>query len=124
MRVGSHPELQRLRVRQRVLIADGNNAAEGARARIDRPFSAGDEIAHGRAHAVRANENIDFGPVSVGEVEADDIILLGDAREPVPEMKSLGSISSAQNPLQVGPVDAEIGRAEPGAVGAAFRDRK
>ena len=39
-------------------------------------------------------------------------------------MKSLGSMCSAQNPLQVGPVDAEIGCAEPGAVGAVVRDRK
>jgi hypothetical protein len=124
MRVWSHPELQRLRARQRRQIADGNNAAEGACARIGRVFPAGDEIAHRRPHPIRANENIDFSAVSVSEVQAHNIVLLGDANELVPEVQPLWSMRSAQNPLQVGPVDAEKGRAKSGAIGAAFRDGK
>ena len=62
--------------------------------------------------------------MSVGEGEVEAGAVFSDADKAMPQMQAVGSMGQAQYLLQVGAVNAEIGRAETGAIGALQFDWK
>ena len=74
--------------------------------------------------AVRANENIDLGTISVSEVEFDDVVLFAESNEPVSEVQPFHPVGRTEHTLEVGTVNADKGCAEPGSVGTPLGYRK
>jgi hypothetical protein len=49
--------------------------------------------------AIRANENIDLGTISVSEVEFDDVVLFAESNEPVSEVQPFRPVRRTEHTL-------------------------
>ncbi len=124
VRVRAHPELDRLGIGEGGKPIGGHDAAEGARPRVDRLLAAGHPAAHQRAHAVRADHQVRLHGPAVGEREADRVALLDEVGEPVPEMQPGGAERAAEDALEIGAMDAEVGGTEAAAIGRVLAHGK
>src|SRR5262249_20085644 len=62
--------------------------------------------------------------IAVSEVELDHPVPFFDRNEPMSEVQPIRSMRRTKHTLQVGPVNADKGRAEAGSVSAALSNRK
>ena len=72
----------------------------------------------------RADENVDLGGTSVGEVKSDDSVLLTDSNKPMAQVQAIGSMRTSQHALEVGTVNVTKGCTEATSVGPALGNRE
>jgi hypothetical protein len=110
--VRTHPELNGLGVGQGGQPVHRHDAAKGAGAGIDRVLATADIAANQRADPVRSDHQVRLGRAAVGEFEPDAVALVDQVDKPVPEIEPGAAERAAEDALQVGTVDAVIGRAK------------
>ena len=109
--VRPHPELDRLRIGQRRQPVHRHDPPEGAGPRKHGVLAAGNEATHQRAYAIRADDEVGFGRAPISEGEADGTALIGQLDQPVPQMQPGAAKPAVQDTLEIGAMNAEIGRA-------------
>ena len=115
VRVGTHPELDGVRIGKRRQALGGHDAAERAGARVDGVVGAGDPAAHGGAHAVRADHDIGALDAAVRELEHHAVALRHHVHQSTAQVQMLRAEGRGQDPLQVGAVQAVEGAPKPRA---------
>ena len=74
--------------------------------------------------AVRTNKNVNLGTFSIIKVELDDLFILAEPNQPVPEVQTIRPMRSGKHALQLRTMNTKIGRAKSRSIGAALGDRK
>ena len=110
VRVRPHPELDRPGIGQRRQLGHGHDAAESARPRVDGVIPTGNEATDGRAHAVRADNEVRLNGSPVSKAEARSATQVSDLGQPVIEMQAGAPQRTTQDALEVGTMDPVIGR--------------
>ena len=65
---------------------------------------------------VRTDKNVDFGTFSIVEVKLDDLFILAEPNQPMPEVQTIRPVRSGEYALQLGTMNTEIGRAKSGSI--------
>ncbi len=117
--LGTHPELDGLGVGQRLQVRRVDDAAEPGAPRVEGVVVPQDQAADGRAGTVGPDDEVGRRgrPVVEGQDRLGAAVVDGD--EGASQLQGLGTDRRRENGLQVGPVDARVGRAVAAAVAVA-----